>query len=131
LTIKRTKKKSSRWRTERPKQVHKARKSKIIKEEKLPNINPSVREIWKIMRDGRVMYKKNSMIASIEDDCLDMESILPDLVQDVDFTFEDVVQFMHFLPSLLALCKVREIQVINIPIMPSLENYKEWKDEDA
>lgn len=98
--------------------------------QKLPNFNPSVREIWKIMSDGRIIYRKTSIVANIEDDTLDMQSILEDLVQDLNFSFENVVRFMHFLPSLLNMCKARHIDVTNIPIMPSLENYKKWKDED-
>lgn len=112
--------------------VKRGRKHKIRKllvDEKLPNINPSVREIWKIMSDGEVRYKKD-MVAEIDDNCLDMERILPDLVQELDFSFEDIIRFMRFLPSLLRLCKIRSIEVINIPIMPNLEDYQKWIDDE-
>jgi hypothetical protein len=98
--------------------------------QKLPNFNPSVREIWKIMSDGRIIYRRTNIIANIEDDTLDMQSILEDLVQDLDFSFENVVRFMHFLPSLLTMCKARHIDVTNVPTMPSLENYKKWKEDE-
>jgi hypothetical protein len=106
------------------KRIHK------VREQKLPNINPSVRVIWRFMADGRIIYQKDDVIANIEEDCLDMETTLPELVQELDFTFEDVIRFMHFLPSLLSMCKAHHIDVINIPIMPRLEDYKKWKEDE-
>lgn len=99
-----------------------------VKDQKLPNINPSLREIWKIMSDGRIIYRKNNVIGNIDDECLDMESTLPDLVHDSDFTFEEIIQVIHFLPSLLNLCKAQNIEVRHVPIMPSLEDYKKWRE---
>lgn len=81
------------------------------------------------MTDGKVIYRKADVVAYIEDDNLDMSCTLEDLVQDLDFSFEEVTRFMCFLPSLLDMCKVHNIDVINIPTMPTLKDYKIWKDE--
>lgn len=101
----------------------------------LPNINPSLREIWKIMADGRVLYKRTTMIAQVLGDSkktfksLDLEGILPLLIENWDFAFEDIAQLMRFLPSLLLICQRRDIKVANIPIMPSMEDFKKMKEE--
>jgi len=91
-------------------------------------VNPSVRDIWKVMADGRIIYRRK-LVATIEDDVLDMACTIEDLVQDLDYTFEDITRFMHFLPSLLGMCKAHKVDVTNIPSMPTLEEYKKWKDE--
>ena len=112
----------------KPLTTRRRRREHKVRVEKFPNFNPSVRDIWKVMADGRIIYRRK-LVATIEDDVLDMTCVLEDLVQDENYTFEDITRFMHFLPSLLGMCKAHEIDVTNIPTMPTLEDYKKWKDE--
>lgn len=112
----------------KPLTTRRRRREHKVRVEKLPNFNPSVRDIWKVMADGRIIYRRK-LVATIEDNVLDMACVLEDLVQDENYTFEDITRFMHFLPSLLGMCKAHKIDITNIPTMPTLEDYKKWKDE--
>jgi hypothetical protein len=109
------------------------RTSKItVEERKLPNINPSVREIWKLDKGGNVFYKTFVIGNFLEEDDIDksfnLDASLHTLIQELSFTHEDILEFFRFLPSLLALCKSRNVRVTDIPKIPSLEEYKKIEE---
>lgn len=128
--VKRTSNKRGRSSKYKPLITKKA--SKVKKLVKLPNFNPSLRIIWKVQRDGTLLYKKDGIttLDDYDNSLLDLEDIMTSLIQELDYSYEDVVEFIHFLPSLLMLCKNKNIRIINVPRMPNLQEYKNLKDSD-
>jgi hypothetical protein len=97
--------------------------------EKLPKINPSVREIWKILSDGRLFFK-NKELERIEDKELDFRQLEGSLIQSDDYTYEEIMDMERFLASLISLAKSKHIKII-IPLkIMTKEEYDQIKEEE-